>query len=583
MASRATVIQAFLDLFENPNYLEIGVNRGETFHALQAGRKVAVDPHFLFSQEEREPSEEVTYVEVTSDEYFASREPGPKFDVIFIDGLHTFDQTLKDLLNSVLLLQEHGVMIVDDVIPSSYDASLRDFEQVAELRKQTKQLGVVWETDDSWMGDVYKIPFFVEQFMQQMSFATVAENHGQSVIWRQTRPSEALPEADFEGIARLDFRDTILRRPSYRLRPLHDIVADVIHAYKRPSPTLAGAVRPSPISLPVDSLVSTLESPGEQMPTPQVSFAELMPDPVKGVQARSWGAYRADKAIDGLVFDEHGAVYTATTAKFSDEEVLAGFHALKAALLGDSAPTRHQGSHLLCGQAGLSNYGHWLVEILPAAFLMRDAIINGECKVYVPKIYPWMASVVADSLELLQIGPSNCVYGNGAPVWFEELILVSGMTEHGKFYLPITADCLKALSAEIQPDGSEKVWVSRLGEARSLVCEAEVHDRLKSDGWRIMLPREMSLREQMAACKGAQSMAGVNGAGLTNMGFMPMGGHVTSFVPAHMPDLFFWALAANSKLAFHDVRSPMLQPENSAITWNGKLTLAADEVIRLIS
>ena len=80
-------------------------------------------------------------------------------------------------------------------------------------------------------------------------------------------------------------------------------------------------------------------------------------------------------------------------------------------------------------------------------------------------------------------------------------------------------------------------------------------------------------------------MAGViiNGAGLTNMAFMPSGGRVTTLVPAHMPDLFFWALAVNRRLGFQEVRCPTLPPEEVGIAWDVPLTISADEVMDFIS
>ena len=594
MISRAAVVQTFLDLFEHPRYLEIGVNRGETFHALKAGRKVAVDPYFLFDKEQREAEPGVEYHEVTSDEYFGLIHDGGKFDVVFIDGLHTFDQTLKDLLNCQLVLQEHGVMIVDDVIPNSYDASLRDFTQVAVLREKTRELGLLWQTDGSWMGDVFKIPFFVDQFLQQMSFATVAENHGQCVVWRQVRRGVEMPEADFDGVSRLDFRDTVLRRSGFRLRPLAQIAADVAHAYASSSDAGTTTSQFRSIPLPEDGLLTRVEVEGEQTPMPKVSYAELMPDSVRKAQTRIWGTFRPKQTVQvhrlsnvyvvgqGLAFNTRGEVYDVTTAKTPTTEVRAAADLLKIRL-HQAPPPRHYGAHLLCGQAGLYNYGHWLVEMLPAAFVLQTKTSLQDWKVYVPKIYPWMASVVRDSLDLLQIEAPRRIEGDGEPAWFEELIVVSGMSQQGSFYLPVTAKCLQAIATGIESDGSDKVWVSRLGEKRALLCEAEINERLTGQGWKVMLPRNMTLREQIAACKGARVMAGVNGAGLTNMAFMPSGGRVTSLIPAHMPDLFFWALAVNRRLAFHEVRSPTLPPEEIGIAWDVALTISAEKVMKLIA
>src|SRR5271154_1554110 len=128
MLSRAQIIQSLLDLYEHPSYLEIGVNRGETFNKVTAGVKVAVDPNFLCDHSDKvSAGQDVRFFQLTSDEYFRDEAPSlPRIDVIFIDGLHTFEQTLRDLLNSIFFLRRDGVIIIDDVIPSSYYASLPD-------------------------------------------------------------------------------------------------------------------------------------------------------------------------------------------------------------------------------------------------------------------------------------------------------------------------------------------------------------------------------------------------------------------------------------------------------------------------
>src|ERR1700719_3505703 len=46
--SRCEVIQSLLNQYVLPKSLEVGVNKGETFHALLAETKVAVDPKFQF-------------------------------------------------------------------------------------------------------------------------------------------------------------------------------------------------------------------------------------------------------------------------------------------------------------------------------------------------------------------------------------------------------------------------------------------------------------------------------------------------------------------------------------------------------
>ena len=47
-------------------------------------------------------SDTTHFFKISSDEFFAHHPPPAPFDIIFIDGLHTFEQALRDLLNSLL-------------------------------------------------------------------------------------------------------------------------------------------------------------------------------------------------------------------------------------------------------------------------------------------------------------------------------------------------------------------------------------------------------------------------------------------------------------------------------------------------
>ena len=69
--ARAEVLEGLLALYEDPAYLEVGVSKGVTFHAIRARRKVAVDPRFRFKlAEARRENPEAEFHEVPSDEYF---------------------------------------------------------------------------------------------------------------------------------------------------------------------------------------------------------------------------------------------------------------------------------------------------------------------------------------------------------------------------------------------------------------------------------------------------------------------------------------------------------------------------------
>ena len=91
--------------YENCNYLEIGCFDNKAFDTipLPLEQKIGVDP--LRGGTHR----------MTSDVFFLKNKK--KFDVIFVDGLHSYDQCSKDCTNSINFLNEDGIIILHDMMP----------------------------------------------------------------------------------------------------------------------------------------------------------------------------------------------------------------------------------------------------------------------------------------------------------------------------------------------------------------------------------------------------------------------------------------------------------------------------------
>ena len=87
------------------NYLEIGCDKNQLFSKVNIGNKIGVDPVSGGN------------VRKTSDDFF--KENKSNFDIVFIDGLHTYQQVKKDILNSVNCLLDEGIILVHDCMPDS--------------------------------------------------------------------------------------------------------------------------------------------------------------------------------------------------------------------------------------------------------------------------------------------------------------------------------------------------------------------------------------------------------------------------------------------------------------------------------
>jgi SAM-dependent methyltransferase len=217
---RSDVLNRISALFDRPTYLEIGVQHGITFDAVQAARKVAVDVKFLFDVEQASAAsagQDITYHECPSDEYFERLIGAERFDLVFLDGLHSFEQTLRDLMNAIGHLREGGVILVDDVFPHSYAASLPD-QAMSNAFRERRGIKAI-----DWMGDVYKLVFFIRDYLPGFSFATLMENHGQTVLWKQPRALDASPRSIAE-ISHLSFAEFHLNVDALNIKPFEEVM-----------------------------------------------------------------------------------------------------------------------------------------------------------------------------------------------------------------------------------------------------------------------------------------------------------------------------------------------------------------------
>ena len=194
-------INAILQMLRPPTrYLEIGVAEGYTLESVSATQRTGVEPAPRFDIS-RLPKG-VKLFPVTSDEFFASAEGAQHFDVVFLDGLHTFEQTYQDLLNSFNLASPSAVLI-DDTVPCDEPSSIPDQSASTALRRELGLPGCFWH------GDVWKVVTCVARHHRELSFRTIiGPGNPQTLVWRNgSDPLVRAGDSDLRAIAELAYRD----------------------------------------------------------------------------------------------------------------------------------------------------------------------------------------------------------------------------------------------------------------------------------------------------------------------------------------------------------------------------------------
>lgn len=156
--NRIRAVQRALAGRVNPVYLEIGVSRGQAFQKISADVKIAVDPAFKLPERTRELADAKArathYFETTSDAFLddetAFLEQHP-IDVALIDGLHTYEQVVRDVEKTLRFLRDDGVIFLHDCNPPFALASRRAESWDDFIAQQSGPLVI-----GIWNGDVWK-------------------------------------------------------------------------------------------------------------------------------------------------------------------------------------------------------------------------------------------------------------------------------------------------------------------------------------------------------------------------------------------------------------------------------------------
>ena len=141
--SRTYIINKLISDNNLHSYLEIGVsNPYANFLHINCNKKVSVDPCIqceYFSAESIESFKPFINYQVTSDEFFKNN--SEKFDIIFIDGDHSFNQSLKDLNNALNAINVGGFVVLHDSMPKNYEQT-----QIINFHNKLPYNGEVWKT-----------------------------------------------------------------------------------------------------------------------------------------------------------------------------------------------------------------------------------------------------------------------------------------------------------------------------------------------------------------------------------------------------------------------------------------------------
>ena len=187
--TRFEIIQNIIEFKKYKSYLEIGCDRNQSFSNINIDKRVGVDP-----------VEGGTH-KMTSDEFFSNN--NDKFDIIFIDGLHQYEQVIKDVKNSLNCLTKNGIILLHDCLP------------------RTLWNQVYPRINSDWNGDVWKAIVECRTYENIDTYTCIADRGIGVIVPRKNINKLILNKKDFKG---LKYKDYYQKHEQYmNLIEHHDI------------------------------------------------------------------------------------------------------------------------------------------------------------------------------------------------------------------------------------------------------------------------------------------------------------------------------------------------------------------------
>lgn len=286
---------------------------------------------------------------------------------------------------------------------------------------------------------------------------------------------------------------------------------------------------------------------------------------------------------EGLVFTQSGELIEQTKTAHSDMEIQEARDNLAIALITKEFIPNHAKA-VLCKKRGAGNYGHWLVEMLPKAYWARRKLGVVDWPVVVHKTSDAVQSIMKQSLEVIGVSADKTIITDRSPVYFEELVLVEGITGHSIFISPLVMECMEFIASKAGTGSSDSLYaVRRPATTRDFENESEAKIILSENGYTEIEAEKLSFLEQVAAFKSAKRVVGPMGAALTNIIFCHPGTEVLVFMPASALELFFWHIAEGKKLDYHEVRCEESGPQQGALPWNRSLRISSSALKNILT
>ena len=198
---------------------------------------------------------------------------------------------------------------------------------------------------------------------------------------------------------------------------------------------------------------------------------------------------------------------------------------------------------------GVTNYGHFLLDCMPAVAQCRDMPALRGHRFMFPPLTHWQKR----HLELAGLADYDELPGE---IYWADEILWTSCLDHFMHWpndnLNLLAELATRLHRAAEPVAAGKLYISRQGDAKRLFPqETALEAALMRRGFAVVRPERLAIDEQIALFRGARAVVGCTGAGFANCIFCRPGARLVEVQPTQLQGIWVRNLAALRRLSWN--------------------------------
>jgi capsular polysaccharide biosynthesis protein len=281
----------------------------------------------------------------------------------------------------------------------------------------------------------------------------------------------------------------------------------------------------------------------------------------------------------GVVF-KAGRVIKASIYKNSNVKIWDNFLSFFAKIIKKKVKNI-EGDCVVINHSWYQNYYHWMIEITPRLFLIKDDLLNKKIIVHkniskfhldVLSKFNFKEIVFIEDNELVKC---ESIYFTSFPNYYTNRYMTIASKQIKLIELNINYLLMKRIKQWLEANNSlikkekdtnkNKIYISRKKAGhRKILNEVELEGVLDKNGFTKVFLEDYSFDQQIQLLNSSSMVVGIHGAGLTNILFMEPKSHVINLISEHHHEFCYLTIAGIADLNYAHINCKGTNKENPA-------------------